>query len=171
MLQWRGEWAPASTLPTEQSLLGGFRRGRAINIRLSQKHSFLHFQKHFLPEIPKSTATPCSPLIMMRGKGLCIFGNLFSRPYFEANHKIIKILYELHTHTYTQKAQKGDTFQMALIKCERTCHVKRKWLLPFLVWLGWLNVVPCTERSLAQFPVGVHTQVVGLIPGQGAGER
>lgn len=83
--------------------------GMVVKIRPGQKHSLLHFQKHFLPGNLKSTVTSCTvsacsdcfsrflpaAWFWWGRKGLCIFDNLFSRPSFEANHKVIKILYQL----------------------------------------------------------------------------
>lgn len=36
---------------------------------------------------------------------------------------------------------------------------------PWLVWLNWLRVIPCTERPLVPFLVRAHTQVSGLTSG------
>lgn len=42
-------------------------------------------------------------------------------------------------------------------------------LIAWPVWLRWLSIIPCTERSPVK--VLVHIQVLGLIPGHGAYKR
>ena len=44
---------------------------------------------------------------------------------------------------------------------------KRYFILPWPVRLSCLDVIPQTKRSLVQFPLRLHAQVVGLVPSWG----
>lgn len=42
---------------------------------------------------------------------------------------------------------------------------------PWPIWLSWMERCPAHQKVAVRFLVGTHTQVAGLIPGQGVYER
>ena len=49
----------------------------------------------------------------------------------------------------------------------KSLYLKRRSILPWLVWLSALSTGLRTKRSLVQFPVRAHAWVIGQVPGRG----
>lgn len=120
-----------------------------FSLRKSSKHC--HFLQYLLAQIA-SPGFFQPPWSWWGKKGLCIFDNLFSRPNFEAKHKIIKILCELaQSCIYTKYCP--ERRHLALIKEERACHVKKTQLL----WYPQVHL----HCHLAQGSTGITLSALG----------
>lgn len=61
-------------------------------------------------------------------------------------------------------------FHSSFVRSEALSYLQL-YFQPWLVWLICLSIIPCTKRSLVQFPIQTHAPCSGLDPQQGGCQR